>query len=270
MSTQLSIPVTSLLLLTTTLQAETESSAAASFRIEVLVHKDASAPACIPVQCLYGCAWDKQTIDCPAATKECRVIIDGRFGIEPWTKEAVGLQTVLPWSGTVCLGFTGGQIVRQVDAGSPAERAGIKTEDIFASFNGVTVEGPEDLREMIKRMEAGQPFEATLKRNGIEIQVNGHLGIHTTAGCRPADPELLAMPAAEMPAMAPFSLSIDDLRIPIELRCLEGCNLYRPTSIGPCPATQSCSTTYTMNEYPGSGATRDAPSNITLERTREE
>lgn len=248
----------SMLLLSTTLQAD-DSSAAASFRIEVIVHKDTSAPTSIPIECPYGCAWDDRTIDCPAETKECRVIIDGRLGIEPWTKEAVGVQAVLPWSGTVCLGLvapnpepieldrstTSGAIVRRVETGSPAEVAGIKVGDLFGGFNGVRVRRAEDLHEAIQRAEAGQPFEATLNRNGEEIHVSGHLGIFTTAGCLPADPQLLAMPSAEPPPI-PFSISIPDLRIPIELRCLEGCDLWRSTPVAPCPPATSCSFTYNV------------------------
>ena len=267
MSTKLSILATSFLLPMMTLQAATESSVTASFRIEVLVHKVASAPASIPVECLYGCAWDKQTIECPAAIKECRAIIDGRFGIEPWTKEAVGVQTVLPWSGTVCLGVAtlnaqsaaergfsepdrsaaAGAIAWQVDAGSPAAVAGIKTGDLFTGFNGASVKRPEDLYDTVKHMKAGQPFETTLNRHGIEIQVSGHLGILTTAGCRPADPQLLAMPAAETLPITPFSIAIDDLKIPIELRCLEGCDSSHPVPID-CSSTQSCSFTFTQQE----------------------
>jgi PDZ domain len=263
MSTPLWIPATCLLLvLTTASQAATESGAA-GFRIEVLVHKAASDSASIPVECLYGCAWDKQVIDCPAEAKECRVIIDGRFGIEPWSKDATGVQTVLPWSGTVCLGLLGGTNVRKVEAGSPAELAGIKTGDLFAGLNGVSLERPEDLHDMVKRMEAGQPFEATLKRNGMEIQVSGQFGIWTTAGCRPAAPELLALPGAELLPMAPFSIAIDDLTIPIELKCLEGCDLWRPMPVSACPPpTHSCTFRYTVHDRSGTQATEDATSEI--------
>ncbi len=163
MRTKLSILGTSFLLPMMTLQAATESSVPASFRIEVLVRKVASTPASIPVECLYGCAWDKQTIECPAAIKECRAIIDGRFGIEPWTKEAAGVQAVLPLSGTVCLGVAtrnaqsaaeqgfsepdrsapAGAIAWQVDAGSPAEVAGIKTGDLFLVSTEHQSSGPK-------------------------------------------------------------------------------------------------------------------------------
>jgi hypothetical protein len=266
MSTKLSILATSLLLSTMTPSAATDSSAPAGFRMEVLVHNGSSVPASIPIECLHGCAWDKQIIDCPATTKECRVIIDGRFGIEPWTKEAAGPPPVLAWTGTVCLGLVAPNapstaeadtseqdrssvarvIVRRVDAGSPAEVAGFKEGDLFAGFNGVTVKRAEDLHDIVQHKLAGEPFQATLNRNGTEIQVNGHLGIFTTAGCRPADPQLLAMPAAETLPMAPFSISIPDLRVPIELRCLEGCDLWRPTPVSPCPSPQSCSFEYTL------------------------
>jgi membrane-associated protease RseP (regulator of RpoE activity) len=157
-------------LLPTPLQAA-EPPAAASFRIEVFMRPQTSAPSTMPVECMRGCAWERQTIECPAESKECRAIIDGRFGIEPWSPELRGVEQVLPWNGTVCLGYAPGIItvedgrdaaflIRRVDAGSPAELAGLRAGDVLTSFNSQPVR-TDDPRAMLEGLEAGQAFEAT-------------------------------------------------------------------------------------------------------------
>lgn len=254
---QLRILGATMLLLSTTLQAA--ESLPASFRIEMFIHNKTPCPTSVSVECLYGCAWDKQTIECPAETKECRAIIDGRFGVGPWSEALRGPeQPALPWSGSVCLGFNPGApqgwepgvapvgvLIRRLDADSPAKLAGFQEGDVLTSFNATPV-GPEELHDMIQSLEAGQVFEATLKRDGALIHVTGQLGIWTSVGkCLPATAELLAMPPAKQEPMTPFSLFIDNFGN-TEIRCLEGCPWVRRMSLGAC-TPQGCSVTLTVH-----------------------
>jgi hypothetical protein len=271
-----------ILLLATTLQAA--EPAPANFRIEVLIHKQASGPTSTPIECLYGCAWQTQTIECPAETKECRVIIDGRFGVEPWSQELRGPETILPVSGSVCLGFgpgmprgTGehdaapaGILVRRLEAESPARLAGFQDDDVLVSFNSqpVRIQEPFNPAEMFQGLTAGDKFEATLERNGALIQVTGHLGTRTSVGkCLPADPGLMAMPPMDITPETPFSLALDALEN-AEVRCLEGCPWVIPLRYSACPPTQTCSFTLRSGEVElgGQDALPNDPSHPPRER----
>ena len=270
-----------LLLLAATLQAA--EPAPADFRIEVFIHKQTAAPTSTPIECLYGCAWQTQIIECPAETKECRVIIDGRFGVEPWTPELRGPETILPVSGSICLGFSPGMprvtgehdatpagiLVRRLEAESPARLAGFQEGDVLVSFNSqpVRIEEPYNPADMFQGLAAGDRFEATLDRNGALIQVNGHLGTRTSVGkCLPADPELLAMPPMDVTPGTPFSLALDALEN-AELRCLEGCPWVIPLRTSPCPPTHTCSFTLRAGEI--ESGRQEAPSNDPSQPPRE-
>ena len=261
-----------MLLLTVALSAAAEP---AGFRIEVLVHKRASGPFTIPVRCLNGCAWKATTIDCPVEGNECRAIVDGRSGVEPYVDESSGSDQVRPLSGTVCLGLapglsqpaeakglTGipaGVLIMSVATGSPAEIAGFKEGDLLTSFNAVPIQQGKELREVLPSLVAGELFKATIYRAGTLVPISGSLGIWTTADtCLPADPELLARPAVMPRDPKPttrFTLAFDDIGS-AELRCLTGCPWETST---PCKQTQRCTFQIDENGDAQGSATEAAP-----------
>jgi Do/DeqQ family serine protease len=69
-----------------------------------------------------------------------------------------------------------GVVVNQVTPGSPAERAGIKTEDVITAFNGASVNDSNDLRNKVASTKPGTEVNLTIVRGGHEQQVKATLG----------------------------------------------------------------------------------------------
>jgi len=59
-----------------------------------------------------------------------------------------------------------------VTAGSPADRAGIKSGDTAASFNGVTVLGWEHFTELVQAVDPGVPAALTVERKGETLALS--------------------------------------------------------------------------------------------------
>ncbi len=62
------------------------------------------------------------------------------------------------------LGVNSGVLIRQVVAGSPADKAGIKRYDVVTEFNGQTVETKEDLVKLLRSQRVGQTVEVVYWR----------------------------------------------------------------------------------------------------------
>ncbi len=64
---------------------------------------------------------------------------------------------------------TRGILVIEVILGSPADKAGLKKEDIISQFNGQDVKSAESFLEMIRKTEPGSLMEIKIKRGKEEI-----------------------------------------------------------------------------------------------------
>ena len=69
-----------------------------------------------------------------------------------------------------------GVLVRQVEPGSPAERAGIREGDVILAFNGTPVNDSNSLRNRVASTQPGTEVTLTTFRNGREQQVRATLG----------------------------------------------------------------------------------------------
>lgn len=69
-----------------------------------------------------------------------------------------------------------GALVTSVLKGSPAETAGIKTEDIILKYNDQKVENAASLRNIIYMMHPGTKIKLTLIRDGKQIEVPAEIG----------------------------------------------------------------------------------------------
>ena len=67
---------------------------------------------------------------------------------------------------------TGGVIVSGVEAGSAAERAGVKRGDVIESFNGVAVHDINSLRNRVAEAGAGSTAELVIVRDGSEKKLS--------------------------------------------------------------------------------------------------
>ena len=75
--------------------------------------------------------------------------------------------------------FEGGAKISTITAGSPAQRAGIKTGDIVTSIANQKVDSAEGLIVAIRARRPGERVELDLQRDGKLVQVNVTLGSKT-------------------------------------------------------------------------------------------
>jgi Do/DeqQ family serine protease len=71
---------------------------------------------------------------------------------------------------------TRGVVVRQVEKGSPAERAGIREGDVILAFNGTPVDDANSLRNQVANTPPGTEVMLTIFRDGQEQPVRVTLG----------------------------------------------------------------------------------------------
>ncbi|HJS23981.1 MAG TPA: Do family serine endopeptidase [Pyrinomonadaceae bacterium] len=72
-----------------------------------------------------------------------------------------------------------GVVVYQVQPGSGAERAGLRTGDVITQLNGETINEPNTFRNKIAGTPPGTAITLTVKRDGREQQVSATLGEFT-------------------------------------------------------------------------------------------
>jgi Do/DeqQ family serine protease len=77
------------------------------------------------------------------------------------------------------LGGARGVIVRQVEKGGPAERAGIREGDVILAFNGTPVNDSNSLRNLVAGSQPGTEVTLTIFRDGREQPVTVTLGEFT-------------------------------------------------------------------------------------------
>jgi Do/DeqQ family serine protease len=68
-----------------------------------------------------------------------------------------------------------GVLVAQVQPGSAADKAGIKSGDVITSFNGVEVNDPNVFRNQVASTPPGSDVTLTILRNGQEQQIKARL-----------------------------------------------------------------------------------------------
>lgn len=65
-----------------------------------------------------------------------------------------------------------GAVVAQVGSGSPAEKAGLKVNDLITAVNGLPVTGSESLVALVRAAQVGQPMKLTVVRGGAEETIS--------------------------------------------------------------------------------------------------
>jgi serine protease Do len=64
-----------------------------------------------------------------------------------------------------------GAVVGEIKPNSPAEKAGLKTQDVILDFNGQKVDGPADLAGVVERTEVGKTYPMTIVRDGKRMSI---------------------------------------------------------------------------------------------------
>ena len=67
--------------------------------------------------------------------------------------------------------YTQGALIARVEPGSPAERAGLRTNDLVVAVNGVPVHNGQDLKNRVVLSRIGDEVELTINRRGSERTV---------------------------------------------------------------------------------------------------
>ncbi|HVQ30700.1 MAG TPA: PDZ domain-containing protein [Vicinamibacteria bacterium] len=64
-----------------------------------------------------------------------------------------------------------GVLVTSVEAGGPAEKAGLKAGDLILKFDGRSVKGGDDLEKAVRKAEAGLEVPVTVQRDGRSLEL---------------------------------------------------------------------------------------------------
>jgi serine protease Do len=92
-----------------------------------------------------------------------------------------------------------GVLVRQVVAGQPADKGGVKANDVILAVDGARVEEPRDLQRIISSTPVGQTVKLSVIREGKETEVAVIVGAYQAAAqVRPR-----RTPATPAPSPAP-------------------------------------------------------------------
>lgn len=94
-----------------------------------------------------------------------------------------------------------GALVRSVEPGAPAEKAGVQPGDVITQVDGKTVESTSDLPRMIGGIKPGTAVKLTLLRNGsnqqVTVTVDKAEGDSRVQGLRQQPPQAGNQPAAQ-------------------------------------------------------------------------
>jgi len=82
-----------------------------------------------------------------------------------------------------------GALVTEARPGSPAERAGLKADDVITAVNGEPVDGPQQLVEQIRGHRAGDKVKLAWVRQGNRMEASVTLGASPEAGGRREEPQ---------------------------------------------------------------------------------
>ena len=71
-----------------------------------------------------------------------------------------------------------GVLIRNVVAGQPADRGGVKPDDVVMSVNGTNIEGPGDLQRIIASTPVGQTVKLLVMREGKTAELSVTVGAY--------------------------------------------------------------------------------------------
>jgi len=91
-------------------------------------------------------------------------------------------------------------LVRQVVAGQPADKGGVKANDVILGVDGARVEEPRDLQRIISSTPVGQTVKLSMIREGKEHEVAVIVGAYEAAATgRSRRPQIVPTPTPTPP-----------------------------------------------------------------------
>jgi serine protease Do len=111
------------------------------------------------------------------------------------------------------LGLKEGVIVESVNSGGPADKAGIKADDVIVALNGKPVKDGDDLVERVSGTPIGESMAVTVDRDGKRVDTKVTIGDRDEQRAASADPryqrrEEATEPEKAEPTGAKFGLRI--------------------------------------------------------------
>jgi len=82
----------------------------------------------------------------------------------------------------------GGVLVRQVVAGQPADKGGVKANDVILGVDGARVNEPRDLQRIISSTPVGKSVKLSMMREGQATEVSVIVGLYEAGPAGPARP----------------------------------------------------------------------------------
>src|SRR5216684_4305622 len=67
--------------------------------------------------------------------------------------------------------------ITRVEEGSPAEKAGLKADDVVLEYNGQRVEGIEQFQRLVRETPAGREVKLLISRNGATQGLTATVGV---------------------------------------------------------------------------------------------
>ena len=102
-----------------------------------------------------------------------------------------------------------GVLIRNVVAGQPADKGGVKADDVILAVDGEQIEGTRDLQRIISSTPVGRAVKLYVMRGGKEQELEVTIGLYQAAARRPqprrapVSPHGPGGPAPKLPAPAP-------------------------------------------------------------------
>ena len=88
----------------------------------------------------------------------------------------------------------GGVLVRQVVAGQPADKGGVKANDVILGVDGARVNEPRDLQRIISSTPVGKSVKLSMIREGQATEVSVIVGLYEAGPAGPARPRRQPVP----------------------------------------------------------------------------
>lgn len=115
---------------------------------------------------------------------------------------------------SIGLGRPQGALVRSVEAGSPAEKAGVEAGDIITKFNGQSIDRATELPRLVGNTKPGSRVNLTVFRRGAQRDLAvtvAEIEPERTAAVRPARAASSESARAPSPAAQTLGLAVSEL-----------------------------------------------------------
>lgn len=144
-------------------------------------------------------------------SNEAREVVEAILerGVPVWGYLGIVCDDLDPVSATrLGLRMTYGARITKVTAGSPADNAGLRADDVVIRYMGRKMTSKKQLLRAIRRTQAGEPAEIVLLRGGKELTLSATVGeLEEAPAVTTADPD----DATKAGSLQKYGLAVRDL-----------------------------------------------------------